>query len=150
MKKKRRGKAKKDGLTPRQQRFIHEYLISLNATEAAIAAGYSEKTAKEIGCQNLTKLHIRARIDAELKRIEDSKIADATEVMQLLTKAARGTMEEQVVSFTPDGGVELVTKNIGARDRVKSLELLGKRYALFTDNLITKEEPPCIVDDIHE
>lgn len=150
MKKKRRGKAKKDGLTPRQQRFIHEYLISLNASDAARKAGYSEKTAANIAAENLIKPHIRARIDAELKRIEDSKIADATEVMQLLTHAARGEMEEQVVSFTPDGGVELVTKNIGARDRVKSLELLGKRYALFTDNLITKEEPPQIVDDIHE
>lgn len=54
-------------LTPKQQRFCEEYLVDLNATQAAIRAGYSEKSAKEIGCQNLTKLNIQKKI-SELKK----------------------------------------------------------------------------------
>ncbi len=53
-------------LTPKQQAFVNEYLIDLNATQAAIRAGYSERTAKEIGCQNLTKVNIAAAIKEAL------------------------------------------------------------------------------------
>jgi len=50
-------------LTAKQQRFVEEYLIDLNATQAAIRAGYSPESAKEIGCENLTKPNIKAAID---------------------------------------------------------------------------------------
>lgn len=52
-------------LTPKQKRFVDEYLVDLNAAQAAIRAGYSEKTAKEIGCENLTKPNIAAAIEEE-------------------------------------------------------------------------------------
>ncbi|MEG1523967.1 MAG: terminase small subunit [Clostridia bacterium] len=51
-----------DKLTPKQQQFVREYLIDFNATQAAIRAGYSAKTAKQIGAENLTKLDIQAEI----------------------------------------------------------------------------------------
>ena len=51
-------------LSPKQQRFVEEFLIDLNATQAAIRAGYSEKTAAAIGCENLTKPEIAAAIAA--------------------------------------------------------------------------------------
>ena len=58
-------------LTLKQARFVQEYLIDLNAAQAAIRAGYSAKTAREIGHQNLTKLHIAAAIEkAQTKRAE--------------------------------------------------------------------------------
>lgn len=50
-------------LTAKQKRFIEEYLIDMNATQAAIRAGYSPDSAKEIGCENLTKPNIKAAID---------------------------------------------------------------------------------------
>jgi len=64
-------------LTNKQKRFVDEYLIDLNATQAAIRAGYSEKTAKDIGCQNLAKLNIQAAFEnAIAERAERTKIID--------------------------------------------------------------------------
>ena len=56
------GSMTKPKLTDKQERFISEYLIDLNAKQAAIRAGYSKKTAKDIGCQNLAKLYIQEAI----------------------------------------------------------------------------------------
>ena len=56
------GRMTKFKLTDKQERFITEYLTDLNATQSAIQEGYSEKTAKDIGCQNLAKLYIKATI----------------------------------------------------------------------------------------
>ena len=64
-------------LTPKQERFCEEYLIDLNATQAAIRAGYSEKTAREQAAQNLSKLNIQEKI-AELKA-ERSKRTEITQ-----------------------------------------------------------------------
>ena len=71
-------------LTPKQQRFVEEYLIDLNATQAAIRAGYSEKTAKSIGQENLTKPDIQKAIEeAQNKRQEQTQI-DAAYVLKRL------------------------------------------------------------------
>lgn len=58
-------------LTPKQSRFVDEYLVDLNATQAAIRAGYSAKTAKSIGGQNLSKVDIAAEIQVRMKSRED-------------------------------------------------------------------------------
>ena len=58
------------GLNPKQQRFVAEYLVDLNATQAAIRSGYSQKTARQIATENLSKPAIAAAIDARpAKRI---------------------------------------------------------------------------------
>jgi len=73
-------------LTPKQQRFVEEYLIDLNATQAAIRAGYSEKTAKSIGQENLTKPDIQKAIEeAQNKRTEQTQI-DAAYVLRRLVE----------------------------------------------------------------
>ena len=69
------------GLTQKQRRFIDEYIISGNATQAAIKAGYSKKTARKIGQENLTKPDIKAEIDKRNAEIRSEKTADMTEVM---------------------------------------------------------------------
>ncbi len=62
-------------MTPKQQRFVDEYLIDLNATQAAIRAGYSKKTARAVGSENLTKPDIRAAVaEAQQARSERTKI----------------------------------------------------------------------------
>lgn len=64
-----------NALTPKQRRFVEEYLVDLNATQAAIRAGYSEKTAKDIGCENLAKPNIADAIaDAQKERSERTQI----------------------------------------------------------------------------
>ena len=72
-------------LTDKQKRFCDEYLIDLNATQAAIRAGYSKKTAFIIANENLKKPYIRGYIDERLKQLEDKRIAKADEVLKYLT-----------------------------------------------------------------
>ncbi len=75
-------------LTPRQARFVEEYLIDLNATQAAIRAGYSKKTAFVIGYENLTKPYISAAIaEAQAKRLERVTVSQDDVVKGLHTEA---------------------------------------------------------------
>ena len=83
-------------LTPRQQKFCDEYLISGNATDAAIKAGYSRKTAKSIGQRLLTFVDLKQYIETELEKLHSAKIADAQEVLEYLTAVMRGQHTEQV------------------------------------------------------
>ena len=76
-------------MTPRQRKFCDEYLISGNATDAAIKAGYSPKTAKQTGSENLAKPDLKAYIETELEKLHSAKIADAEEVMKYLTSVMR-------------------------------------------------------------
>ncbi len=132
---------KKRKLTEKQERFIDYYIETGNATEAAKKAGYSEKTAKQIGSENLTKLDFF--IKERLKELEDKRIAKAEEVLKYLTAAMRGEIDEEVVVVENTGDYEskarIVKKQISARERIKAAELLGKRYALFTDKLDVSE-----------
>ena len=68
-------------MTPRQRKFCDEYLISGNATDAAIKAGYSPKTAKQTGSENLAKPDLKAYIETELEKLHSAKIADAEEAV---------------------------------------------------------------------
>lgn len=103
-------------LTDKQARFCEEYLIDLNATQAAIRAGYSEKTAREQAAQNLSKLNIQEKI-AELKA-ERSKRTEITQdsVIQELAAVARAEI-----------------KGVRAVDKLKALELLGKHLGMFVE-----------------
>lgn len=124
-------------LTEKQERFIDYYIETGNATEAARRAGYSEKTAKQIGSENLTKLDFF--IKERLKELEDVRIAKADEVLKHLTAAIRGEIEEEVVVVESIGDGEsrarIIKKQISAKERIRAAELLGKRYALFTEKL---------------
>ena len=117
------------GLTQKQRRFIDEYIISGNATQAAIKAGYSKKTARKIGQENLTKPDIKAEIDKRNAEIRSEKTADMTEVMEYLTSVMRGEQTESVAtSKGVCSGVE-----VSAKDRIKAAELIGKRNGAWTD-----------------
>jgi len=128
-------------LTEKQKRFIDYYIELGNATEAAKRAGYSERSAKQIGNENLTKLDFF--IKERLKELEDKRIAKADEVLKHLTAAMRGEIDEEVVVVENTGDYEskarIVKKQISARERIKAAELLGKRYTLFTDKLDVSE-----------
>ncbi len=120
-------------MTPKQQKFCDEYLISGNATDAAIKAGYSPKTAYSIGNENLKKPEIRAYIDEQLERLHDEKTADAREVLEYLTAVMRGEHKEQTLQLIGDGVQKISNIDVQAKDRIKAAELLGKRYSLFTN-----------------
>lgn len=122
-------------LTLKQKRFADEYIISANATAAAIKAGYSKKTARSIGQENLTKPDIKAYIDERIEKLESTKIATQEEVLQYLTSIMRGDQQEKTLISIGELGQEIVDIDVGAKDRIKAAELLGKRYRLFTDKI---------------
>ena len=142
-------------MTPKQKRFCDEYLIDTNATQAAIRAGYSEKTAKAIGAENLTKPDIRAYIDERLAEMQSKTIATAEEVLQYLTAVLRGEETEEVVVVEGLGEgmsrAKRMDKGVGAKDKLKAAELLAKRYGILTDRVnVDGAVPVMIVDDVDE
>ncbi len=133
----------------KQKRFCEEYLVDCNATQAAIRAGYSKKTARAVGQRLLTNVDIKKYIDQQLQKLKNEKIADAQEVLEYLTAVMRGEQKEQVALFTGEGVQDLVQKDVSAKDRLKAAELIGKRYALFTEKVELQGETTIqIVDDI--
>lgn len=145
-------------LTLKQQRFVEEYLVDLNATQAAIRAGYSPKTAKEIGSQNLTKLNIKNCIDMAMaqrsKRTginqdriveEIAKIAfvNPTDVINMDEATVLGdsnredtaTIASVKVKVIPTEDGDITEREIKMYDKLKALELLGKHLGMFKDKV---------------
>lgn len=105
-----------DKLTPKQKAFADNYIELGNATEAARKAGYSEKTARVIGQENLLKPAISSYIAERLKQIEDIRIADVSEVLQFFSSVMRGEVKDQ---FEMDAALS---------DRLSAGRELMKRY----------------------
>lgn len=142
-------------MTKKQKKFVEEYLIDLNATQAAIRAGYSPDSAKEIGSENLTKPDIAKAVDqaiAERSRRtgvnadrvvrELAKIAfvNAGEVVDLDTALLMDKISDddmaaiqsvKVKTFGEDG----IEREVKLADKLKALELLGKHLGLFKDKV---------------
>ena len=132
-------------MTPKQQKFCDEYLISGNATDAAIKAGYSPKTAKQIATENLSKPNVKAYIDVQLAQLHSSKIADAEEVLRYLTSVMRGEHTEQLLKLAGDGFQTITDIDVSAKERLKAAELIGKRYSLFTDKVGLEGAVPVVI-----
>lgn len=156
LKKERKGRCRK--MTERQKRFVEEYLIDLNATQAAIRAGYSPETAKEIGCENLTKPNIRARVDKaiaerskrtgvnqdrvllELARLGFVNPADLINMDEATIKDGANRDDTAAISSvkvktipTEDGNI--TEREVKLCDKNKSLELLARHLGMFNDKL---------------
>lgn len=137
-------------MNARQKRFCDEYLIDCNATQAAIRAGYSPKTAKQIGQRMLTNVDLKAYIDEQLERIHNEKTADAQEVLEYLTAVMRGQHTEQTLQLIGDGVQKISDIDVSAKERLKAAELIGKRYGMFKDNVNLGESRVIIVSDVPE
>lgn len=140
-------------LTAKQKKFCDEYLISANATDAALKAGYSKRTARSVGCENLTKPDIKNYIDAKLKELESRQIADAAEVMRYLTSVMRNETKEEVPLVVNHGDwseVQMIEKDTSIKDRNKAAEMLAKRFGILTDKVSLEIAPVVIKDDVDE
>lgn len=152
-------------LTDKQAMFAQEYIVDLNATQAAIRAGYSEDSAKEIGCENLTKPNIQAavqkamdmraerlQITADRVLVELAKIgfadvrdmftdADQLKSVRNLPDDIAAAVQSIEIVTRPDGVDENGDKTVEHIHKIKlgdkkaSLELLGKHLKLFADRV---------------
>lgn len=131
-------------LTPKQQRFVDEYLIDLNATQACIRAGYSEKTARQIGEQNLSKLDIQEAIQQAMNERQARTHIDQDYVINTIVdtiercKQAKPVLQKNgapVFTENPDGDVVPAYK-FDATNVLKGAELLGRHLGMFTDKKV--------------
>lgn len=138
-------------LTDKQKRFIEEYLIDLNATQAAIRAGYSKQTAKQIGAENLSKPVIQEAIaEAQSNRTTRTLITQDEVIFRLLENADIASGKKAIVltqtrkskdgEFIGDDVAQFVYEPSSVN---KALELLGKHLGMFKDKLdITTGDKP--------
>ena len=126
-------------LTAKQRRFCDEYLIDLNATQAAIRAEYSRKSARVIGQENLLKPAVKAYIQQRMAEKESALIADQNEVLKYLTSVIRGQSRSSVVVIENVGDfmseAREMEKSPDEKERLKAAELLGKAHGIFTDKV---------------
>lgn len=119
-------------LTHKQELFVKEYLVDLNATQAAIRAGYSEKTAKDIGCQNLAKLDIAEAIqeafNARAKRVEIT--AD-----RVLLEIARSAFVDPAEYFSSNGSLlEIHAMPEETRRSISGVKVRKERSGEYDDD----------------
>lgn len=151
------------GLTKKQQLFAQEYLVDLNATQAAIRAGYSAKSARVKGCDLLKDPRIKEIIDKRLEELAERTRMTQEQVFQELVKVAKADMTTfatwgpEGVTFRPSSELrpedtaavaeisQTVTEHGGTRrirlhDKLKALELLGRYFSMFNDNVNLKSD----------
>lgn len=134
-------------LTAKQQRFVEEYLVDLNATQAAIRAGYAPKAAKVTACRMLTRANVAAAIVKHQKRPREKTELNEAWVLRNLQEIAERCMQHRpvldrkgnpVVVETPDGELApAYTFDPAGANR--AVELVGKHFAMFTDRLQVDE-----------
>ncbi len=154
-------------LTDRQQQFVDEYLIDLNATQAAIRAGYSVKTANEQGSQNLAKLSIQQviaekmaersrrtgvnqdRVVLELAKIAFVKLTDIIDekgkIKDTATEDDLACLEGYKYKYSDTDSGYSVEREVKLSSKMKALELLGKHLGMWNDKVDLNVALPIVI-----
>ena len=142
-------------LNNNQIAFCDFYIELGNATEAykrAYKGCKTQRTAEVNGNKLLSNTEVKKYIEEKMKEIESERIAKAEEVLAFLSASLRGeVLEEVIATETVEGMVKpvILKKQLSAKDRIKAAELLGKRYALFTEKVdLEGNVGVTIIDDI--
>ena len=159
-------------MTAKQERFVQEYLIDLNATQAAIRAGYSPKTAQEQSARLLSKVMIQTAIskaqaersrrtginqDRVIREIAKLAFLNPVDVIDMDEATVKGEAHRddtaciasvKVKNIPTDDGA-ITEREVKTYDKLKALELLGKHLGMFTDKLKVEGGVPVVLyDDI--
>lgn len=155
-------------LTPKQKRFVEEYLIDLNATQAAIRAGYSPNSAACIGRENLDKTDIKNEVEKALAERSKRTGINADRIVTELAKIAfvnpvdvinmkdaslldnynlddTAAISSVKVKSNDDG--QVIEREIKTYDKIKALELLGKHIGMFSDKFKVDGVVPIVIKE---
>ena len=132
-------------LTDKQIRFFKEYMLDTNATQAAIRAGYSEKTAYSQGQRLLKNVEGQKFLREMMAKRDRALVADQNEVLEYLTSVLRGESVASVLARNMVGADEVIQKPPDEKERLKAAELLGRRYSLFTDKVNVDGAVPVVI-----
>lgn len=155
-------------MTKKQKRFVEEYLIDLNATQAAIRAGYSPDTAQQMGSENLSKPVIKNAIDKAIAGRSRRTGINQDRVIQEIAKLAflnpidvidmdEATIKGEAnrddtaciasvkVKVIPGEDGNITEREVKTYDKLKALELLGKHLGMFTDKLKMEGNVPVVI-----
>ncbi len=155
-------------MTKKQKRFVEEYLVDLNATQAAIRAGYSPQTARDIGCENLTKPNIQNAIatamaersrrtginqDRVIQEIAKLAFLNPVDVIDMDEATIKGEANRDdtaciasvKVKVIPGEDGNITEREIKTYDKLKALELLGKHLGMFSDKLKVEGAIPVVI-----
>lgn len=147
-------------LTAKQKKFCLEYAKSENATQAAIKAGYSKKTARITGTENLTKPNIQNELERVSKKVKEkaeteakNSIADAAEIQSILSAILRGDITEEAIVVEDEGGgisrAQTKEKRPSFKDRISAADKLARMQGAYNDKLqVSGALPVVLVDDI--
>lgn len=123
-------------LTLKQKKFADEYIISGNATESykRVYSNVKEDSTASAGASRMLRnVKVKSYIEERLAQLNSEKIADQEEILQYLTAVMRGEHREETLIGMGQGFQETTYMDVGAKDRIKAAELLGKRYSMWTD-----------------
>lgn len=154
-------------MTDKQKRFVEEYLIDLNATQAAIRAGYSPKTANEQGNRLLTNVSVQTELNKQMAKRSKRTGVTQDRVVRELAKIAFLDMTQVVDSYgrirndaTPEDRAciesikyksssgdqgESVEREVKVASKLKALELLGKHLGMYSDKLNIEGTLPVVI-----
>lgn len=130
-------------LTPKQRLFAKEYLVDLNATQAAIRAGYSEKTAYRIGAELLQKTSVSNFISEAMSRRAERLDISQDYILAALREIVERTMQAAPVMRKGEQVVDEDGNHVwafDAKNACRALELLGKHLGMFTGEQVVKDE----------
>jgi phage terminase small subunit len=143
-----------NSLTEKQKRFADYYIESGNGSEAAKKAGYKAKDLYQLSSENLRKPNIKRYIDQRIAEKDSKRIMKQDEILEILTSLARGEITEEVIHVLGCGDfiqeIQVTDKHISHKDRIKALELLGKRYRLWDVKDEENVTKVIIVDNIEK
>lgn len=137
-------------LTPKQQAFADYYIELGNASEAAKQAGYSARSARQIGEQNLSKHDIKAYIESRMKELQSARIVDQQEVLETISRIIRGEEEGTALVGIGKGAQTVESVPPTVAEKLKAAETMGKLFGLWTEKVQVENITPTFVEDVPE
>ncbi|PZX07913.1 phage terminase small subunit [Psychrobacillus insolitus] len=120
-------------LNPKQQAFADHYIEIGSAEEAALKAGYSKAYARGKAYTLLANVGIKKYIENRMEELKSERVANQQEILEYLTSIMRGQQQEEVLRGIGEGAQTVDDIDVSAKDRIKAAEMLGKRYAMWTE-----------------